>query len=69
VSLKTPRFKSSASLSVVTRCDQRLGAAFRVFRAVFRAAFRAVLRVAMLCEAADFRCPVMPTPICFGQRG
>jgi hypothetical protein len=32
VSLKTPRFRSSASLSPVTRCDQRFGAPLRAER-------------------------------------
>jgi hypothetical protein len=36
VSLKTPRLRSSASLSRVTRCDQRFGAPLRAERfAVF----------------------------------
>jgi len=44
VSLKKPCYRSSASLSRVTRCDQRFGEAFLVaafFRAEF--AFRAVV--------------------------
>ena len=40
VCLKTPRFRSSASLSCVTRCDQRLGDDF--FAVVLRLLLRAV---------------------------
>jgi hypothetical protein len=59
--VKTPRFRSSASLSRVTRCDQRFGDAFvavaflraeLVFRAVVLAAF---LRAAGLRVRAAFR--------------
>ena len=64
-SVKTPCFRSSASLSLVTRCDQRfddalLGDDFLrdelAFRAVVLAVFlRAVLRVAGLRARAVFR--------------
>jgi hypothetical protein len=53
VNLNTPRFRSSASLSCVTRCDQRFGDGFLapVFRRAVPAfrvvAFGAVLRVVL----------------------
>jgi hypothetical protein len=63
--LKTPCFRSSASLSRVTRCDQRFGDVFGAadfvrdelaFRAiVFPVFLRAVLRVATLGARAVFR--------------
>jgi hypothetical protein len=70
VSLKTPCFRSSASLSRVTRCDQRFGDAFlaadflraelafrtRVLPVFLRAAG---LRVAVLRSGAVFRGPAM----------
>ena len=58
VCLNTPFLRSSASLSRVTRCDQRFGEAFLapvLRRAVFAfrvAVFRPVLRVAVLCRVA-----------------
>jgi hypothetical protein len=51
--VKTPCCKSSASLSRVTRCDQRLDAAFRP--AVFRALFFGTFCLLTMCEAEDFR--------------
>jgi hypothetical protein len=57
--VNTPRFRSSASLSRVTRCDQRFGDALRfagafrrvvVLPAVFRGDLRAVLLDAFLRE-------------------
>ena len=55
VSLKTPCFRSSASLSLVTRRDQRFGDELAFRAVVLRAALRAVLRVADLRALAVFR--------------
>jgi hypothetical protein len=48
--VKTPRLRSSASLSFVTRCDHRFGEAFLGFRraVVFFAVFHTVFRVLLL---------------------
>jgi hypothetical protein len=64
LSVKTPRFRSSASLSRVTRCDQRFGAVFfggdfvraeLALRAVvLRALLRLVLRADVFRERAVF---------------
>lgn len=56
--LKTPRFRSIASLSRVTRCDQRFGDVFLdldVFLDVLVATLRFVWRVAVFRECARFR--------------
>jgi hypothetical protein len=64
VCLNTPRFKSSASLSRVTRCDQRFGdalaadfllAGLALLAVVFFILLRVVLRVAVLRARAVFR--------------
>jgi hypothetical protein len=68
VSVKTPRFRSSASLSRVARCDQRFSDAFRVldFRSavsIFRAVvFLAVLRGALQVYANSLFFEVRPSP-------
>src|SRR5216683_6456694 len=69
VCLKTPCFRSSASLSCVTRCDQRFGDAFfgddclraelAFLTVVLRVRLLAVLRVAALREWAVLRCSAM----------
>jgi len=69
VCLKTPCFRSSASLSCVTRCDQRFGDAFfsddflraelAFLTVVLRVLLLAVLRVAALREWAVLRCSAM----------
>src|SRR6185437_16342358 len=61
VSVKTPRFRSSASLSRVTRCDQRFDLAevffrvvpvFRLAGRVLRPAVFRILRAAVLRRSA-----------------
>jgi hypothetical protein len=69
VCLKTPCFRSSASLSCVTRCDQRFGDAFfgddflraelAFLAVVLRVRLPAALRVAALRECAVHRCSAM----------
>jgi hypothetical protein len=69
VCLKTPCFRSSASLSSVTRCDQRFGDAFfgddflraelAFLAVVLRVRLPAALRVAALRECAVHRCSAM----------
>jgi hypothetical protein len=61
VSLKTPRFRSSASLSRVTRCDHRFGDDF--FAVVVRLFFRAAVlrgRVVFRVRSWSAPFPVLP---------
>jgi hypothetical protein len=78
VSLNTPCCRSSASLSRVTRCDQRFGDVLlaadfgRAERGLpARAGFAflpAVLRVADLRTRADFRTPTMFNSLSFQRK-
>jgi hypothetical protein len=63
-SLKTPRFRSSASLSRVTRCDQRFGDDF------FAVVVRLLLRAAVFRGRVVFRRSAMVCSIsCFTENG